>query len=208
MRVCSRVLAGAVAAAFLTLAAVPASADCDPNNALFEDDFEFMDVSWGDPAEDFFVEDGALVVKTWWEQVNFSTLNEGANVCMDITIVEAPNVGYSPVGTIFWWQDWDNYYYLWYWADGGLEVRRIFKGQSSTLFTMETLALKKGVGETNHIELRLKAKDATVIVNGTEVKRFKGIQPKGGGVVGITASSPEDAPGIFKFDNFIVSAPE
>jgi hypothetical protein len=161
---------------------------------LFEDDFEFMDVSWGDPDEDFFVEDGALVVKTWREHVNFSTLNEGANVCVDITIAEAPNPDYSPVGLIFWWQDWDNYYYLWYWADGGLEVRRIFKGQSSTVFTTATLALKKGVGETNNIELRLKPKDATV--NGTEVKRFKGIQPKDGGVVGITASSPDDAPGF------------
>jgi hypothetical protein len=81
MIVCSRVLAGAVTAAFLILATGHAVADCDPNNALFEDDFEFMDVSWGDPEEDFFVEDGALVVKTWREHVNFPTLNEGANVC-------------------------------------------------------------------------------------------------------------------------------
>jgi hypothetical protein len=208
MWVCSRALTVAVAAAFLMFATGSASADCNPDNAIFEDDFEFMDVSWGDPEDDFFVEDGALVVKNWWEQVNFSTLNEGANVCVDITTVEAANPGYSPVGLIFWWQDWDNYYYLWTWTDGGLEVRRIFKGQSTTVFTTETLALKKGVGETNHIELQLKPKDATVFVNGTEVKRFKGVQPKGGGVVGITASSPEDAPGIFKFDNFMVSTLE
>jgi hypothetical protein len=48
-----RVLAGAVTAAFLILATGPAVADCDPNNTLFEDDFEFMDVSWRRPRRRF-----------------------------------------------------------------------------------------------------------------------------------------------------------
>jgi hypothetical protein len=76
------------------------------------------------------------------------------------------------------------------------------------VFTTETLALKKGVGETNQIELQLKPRDATIIINGTQVQRFKGIQPKDGGVVGVSATSPQDAPATFKFDNFMVSLPE
>ena len=86
-------------------------------------------------------------------------------------------------------------------------MRRIFKGKSSTVFTTETLALKKGVGETNQIELDLNRGTPRIIVNGTKVQRFKGIQPKDGGVVGISGTSPEDAPATFEFDNFIVTQP-
>jgi hypothetical protein len=204
-------LVAATAAALtlgLVMTATPAMAECNVDNALFEDNFEFLDVSWGEPDDTFLVEDDALVVKGWREQVNFTTQNDGANVCVDATIAEASAEGNSPMGLIFWWQDWDNYYYLWYWADGGLEVRRILKGKSTTVFTTETLALKKGVGETNHLELQLRPRDATIIINGTNVQRFKGIQPKDGGVVGVTATSPQDASATFKFDNFIVSLPD
>jgi len=192
----------------LAFAAQPAAAECNPDNALFEDDFAFLDVSWGEPDDSLFVEDEALLVKGARQQVNFSTQNQGAtHVCVGATVVDAANPANSPMGLIFWWQDWDNYYYVWFWPDGGLEVRRIFKGKASTVFTTETLALKKGVGATNHIELDLQPRDATIIINGTEVQRFRGIEPKDGGVIGISATSPEDAPAAFKFDNFIVTVP-
>jgi hypothetical protein len=199
----------ATAIAFsLLFVASPAAADCNSDTALFADDFEFMDISWGDPDNNFFVEDGALVVKGGRQQVNFQTKNEGANFCADVTIVEAPAPDNSPAGLIFWWQDWDNYYYLYYWVDGTLDVRRVVKGKENTLFETNTLALKKGLRQTNHIELDLKPKDATILINGTEVKRFKGVQPKDGGVVGVTTNSPDDKPGKFTFDNFIVSPAE
>ncbi len=209
MRSLARVLACAIVAGAFSLVgpAGSAFADCNPDNAIFEDDFEFLDASWGDPDYTFDVEDSALVVKGYRSQVNFSTQNDGADVCVDATLAEASNPLNSPLGLIFWWADWDNYYYFFYWPDGGIEVRRILKGKVSTVFSTETLAIKKGVGATNHIELKLKPKDATIIFNGTEVKRFKGVQPKDGGVVGITATSPEDAPATFKFDNFIISTP-
>jgi hypothetical protein len=207
MRSLARVLAcAAVAGAFSLFGpAVPAFADCNPDTALFDDDFEFMDASWGDPDDKYAVEDGALVVHDYREQVNFSTQNTGAHVCVETTIAEAPKPDQSNMGLIFWWQDWDNYYSFVYWPDGNGEVRRVLKGKFSTLFSVDTLAIKKGVGATNKLEIVLRPKDATLIVNGTEVKRFKGVQPKDGGVIGISAVSPEDAPGTFKFDNFIVS---
>jgi hypothetical protein len=208
MRFRTHVLAtGVVVVLGLLLVPRPAVAQCDPNTAVFEDEFEFMDPSWGDADDNFFVEDGALVIKTQREQVNFETKNQGANVCVDATIVEAPAPDNSPVGLIFWWQDWDNYYYLLNWSNGGSEIRRVLKGKDETLFSLGTLALKKGIGQTNSIELRLRPKDATVLFNGTEVKRFKGTQPQDGGVVGVIGLSPEDKPATFKFDNFVVSPP-
>ena len=75
MKFRSRVVAG-MAAAFalaLSVAAGPAFAACDSDNAIFEDDFEFMDVSWGAPSEAVFVEDGSLIIDENMGIVNFLT---------------------------------------------------------------------------------------------------------------------------------------
>jgi hypothetical protein len=206
MRFRSNVVAGAgVALLFGWLLATPAFAQCDADNAIYADDFEFLDGTWGDATDNFYAEDGALVVKQGYSIVNFGTKNDGADFCVDTTFVEDPDPDNSAVGVVFWWQDWDNYYSMYYWSTGSLVVRRTVKGKDSDLFWVDSLALKKGVGQTNQIELKLRPKDATLIINGTEVKRFKGVQPKDGGVVGITAGSPQEKPATFKFDNFIVS---
>lgn len=204
MRFQSRFVAIALALG-LALAASPVAAACNPDEALFEDEFDFLDVSWGESDDNLYVENEALVVKEYGGIVNFSTRNEGANVCIDMTIADASNIANSPIGLVFWWQDWDNYYSMFVWADGWIEVRRIVNGKQTTIFTEETLALKKGVGETNSVELDLKPKDATIFINGTKVKRFKGRQPKDGGVVGVYGISPEAEPAKFTFDNFVVN---
>lgn len=192
----------------LLLTANAALAECDPETALFEDDFEFLDGSWIPADDSFYVEDGVLRIKGFKDVVNFATQNDAANVCIDMTIVDAPAPDTSPIGLNFWWQDWDNYYVLYYWADDAyVEVRRYVKGKSQTLVSLETLALKKGVGQTNHIELQLRPKDATLFINGTEVTRFKGKPPKDGGPIGVRGSSPEDKPALFQFDNLVVSPP-
>lgn len=195
-----------LAAAVGFSATSPVGAACSPDHALYTDDFEYMDASWGEPDDKFFVKDGALMVKAWRSQVNFSTQNEGADVCIDVTVTDAPDALNSPAGLIFWWKDWDNFYYLFSWTDGGFEVRRVLKGKVSVVFTTGVEATKLGVGQTNNLELRLKPKDATIFMNGVEVKRFKGVQPKGGGSIGIIATSPEDKPATFAFDNLVVSA--
>lgn len=200
--------AAAALALGLFLAAGPAAAECDPETAIFEDEFDFMDVTWGDSDDTIYVEDGQFIIKEFGGVVNFSTQNQGGNVCVDMTIVDAANLPNSPIGIVFWWKDWDNYYSMFVWADGWIEVRRIVNGESKALFTEETLALKKGVGETNHIELELNPKDATIFINGTKVQRFKGRQPEGGGVVGFYGISSAEEPATFAFDNFVVNESE
>jgi hypothetical protein len=201
----SVVASAGVALLFGWLLATPVFAQCNAENAIFDDDFEFLDGTWGDADDNLYVEDGALVIKTWTGRVNFATKNDGADVCVDMTIADAPAPDNTAQGLVFWWADWDNYYYLYYWADGSMVVRRVVKGKETDLFWVTTLAIKKGVGQTNAFELKLRPKDATIIINGTEVKRFKGVQPKDGGVVGVIAGSPDDKPATFKYDNFIVS---
>ena len=139
----------------LLLPAGPAAAECDKNDALFEDDFEFFDPTWGNPSDILNVENGVLVLKGNWTQVNLQTHNESANVCVDMTIVEAPDPYYSPIGLVWWWENLDNYYFMLYWADSPVvEIRRLIKGREQTLFSVETQALKQGLGETNHVELQ------------------------------------------------------
>jgi hypothetical protein len=204
-----RFLTGALGIVGLALffTAGAARADCNADGALYADDFEFLDGSWGDADDHFYTEGGSAVVKDWVERVNFATQNPGANICVDATIVEAPKPDESPIGLIFWWQDWDNFYYAWYWATGSVAVNRMVKGKYVNVLQTQTLALKKDVGATNHLEIDVRPKDATLFINGTQVTRFRGVQPKDGGVVGLIAISADGAPGTYKFDNFVVSAP-
>jgi hypothetical protein len=204
-----RFLTGALGIVGLALffTAGAARADCNADDALYADDFEFLDGSWGDADDHFYTEGGSAVVKDWVERVNFATQNPGANICVDATIVEAPKPDESPIGLIFWWQDWDNFYYAWYWATGSVAVNRMVKGKYVNVLQTQTLALKKDVGATNHLEIDVRPKDATLFINGTQVTRFRGVQPKDGGVVGLIAISADGAPGTYKFDNFVVSAP-
>jgi hypothetical protein len=208
MSVLRNTLKASVFTAFLGLStASMAVAACDLESAIFADDFEFMDVSWGDPDDKLFVKDGVLVVKGGLAHVNFTTQNQGGNVCADITITEAPDPTLTAAGVVFWWKDWDNYYFFYSWPDGSVEMRRVLKRKMTVIFSIKAEMMKTGVGQTNNFELLLKPKDATLFINGQQVKRFKGVQPKDGGAVGIIAGSPEEKPGAFAFDNLVVSPP-
>jgi len=182
-----------------------ASAACDPENALYEDDFAFLDASWGDADDSILVEDGRLLIKGSGGVVNLETKSKTANICVDLSVEAAAKASGSPAGLVFWWEDWKNYYSVFVWADGWMEVRRMAGGTSKTLFTQKVDALKTGAGAVNAIELELQPKDATLLVNGTEVRRFKAKQPKEGGAAGLYGISPDDAPATFAFDNFVVN---
>ena len=205
MRSSSSRFAGLLVALGLLVANHGALAACDPENALYEDDFEFLDVSWGNADDSILVEDGALVIRGAGGVVNLETNTTGAAICVDVSVVEAPNIADSPAGLVFWWQDWKNYYSVFVWADGWIEVRRMSDGKSKTLFTQEAATLKTGTGAVNSLELTLQPKDVTLSVNEKEVRRFKAKRPKDGGAVGLYGISPDDAPGTFTFDTFIVS---
>jgi hypothetical protein len=184
----------------LLVAATPALAECDPETALFDDDFEFLDPSWAQANDNLYTEDGVLVIKQY-SIVNGATTSAAADVCADMTIAEVADANVSPAGLVWWWENWENYYVLYYWANSPyVEIRRVIKGKEQTLVSMETLALKQGVGETNHIELNMRPKSITVFINGTEVTRFKARPPKEGGLIGFSGGT-----GTYQFDNFVVN---
>jgi len=205
-----RTIFAIAAAAMLghVVASSPALAECNLETSIFDDDFEFLDGSWAQPTDKIYVEEGVLVLKDWG-QVNLQTTSVAADVCVDATIVEAADPDVSPVQLLFWWEDWDNYYRLMYWAHGYLEIRRFVKGKDLTLYSSQdvTAALKPGIGETNHIELQLRPKDMKALVNGTQVTRLKAKPPKDGGAIGFSAWGSEGKPMVATFDNLVVSEP-
>jgi hypothetical protein len=103
MRFRSSVAAATVVLAALSFVAntAPALAECDLDNVIFEDDFEFFDVTSGEPSETVYVKDGALLIKEGCAQVNFSTRSDEADVCVDITILEASDLNENPTSIIF-----------------------------------------------------------------------------------------------------------
>jgi hypothetical protein len=147
------------------------------------------------------------VIKGLAGRVNFSTRNKGGNVCVDVTATEVPEPYNSPATLFFWFKDRGNSYFVSTWADGGFEVARWLEGKYSVVFTTGVEAIKQGVGQTNHIELRLEPEYTTVFVNGVEVTRLPVVQPTDGGAVGFSVDSPENKPATFAFDNFVVSPP-
>ena len=196
----------AAALSGLVLAGSPAAADCNPDTALYEDDFEFMDGSWGQPDDHLYVEDGVFVTKGGYGLVNFQTTTEAGDICVDATIAEAGDPDNTGAWVIFWWQDWDNYYSVGYWGNGAFQADRKVKGKwVSVSYAAPSPAIKAGVGKTNHIEVKLTSKDATILVNGTQVNRFKGKPPQGGGPVGFQSSEPEGKPATVTFDNLVVN---
>ena len=192
----------------LFAAATPAAADCNPDTALYSDDFEeFMDANWGEADDKLFVEDGALVVKSYTGVMNFATTGADINACVDVTIAKAPDPNYTYAGIVFWWTDWDNYYYVFYWPTGTVNIWRVLNGKDTYLAEAHPTNIKKGVGKTNRLELDLKGKTATFLINGQVATRLKGIPPKDGSPIGFIADAPKDKQATVKFDNFIVSAP-
>jgi hypothetical protein len=203
-----RLVSGALGALGLifVLSAGSARADCNPDSALYADDFEgFMDANWGEADENLFVEDGALVAKSYTGVVNFATTGTDINACVDVTFTKAPDPNYTYAGMVFWWTDWDNYYYVFYWPAGTVNIWRVLKGKDTYLAEAHPANVKKGVGQTNRLELDLKGKTATFLVNGQVAIRLKGIPPKGGSPIGLVADAPKDKQATVKFDDFIVS---
>jgi hypothetical protein len=196
------------AAIGLPWTASPASAACNRDDALVADDFDTLDESWGGSNDNFLVEDGALVIKHWEIRRNNNTAVpfETANVCVDATIVKA-DAPDSSLGLMFWLEAAPpySYYYARYSVDGKVEVGR-FDSEAGyvPLFVGKTPVIKKGEGQTNHLELLLKPKEGTLFINGTEIKRFRA-SPPDVGYAGVWTRSPDDKPGIFKFDNFIMN---
>jgi hypothetical protein len=195
----------------LGLAGTDANA-CGNGKVIFEDKFETLDPSWGNPGTGLKVENGALVVTPAtgrsWEAVSESDYYGDAAICVDATVTSGDPAN-SYIAIIFWYQDDDNTYDFGWWPNGKIDVERASKGKwLYPVGTTDVPAMKTGLGQTNNFEVETKGNKVTVYVNGTKINELNGKPPEGGGKVGFVVVSPKTGdPTVTKFTNFVVAEP-
>jgi hypothetical protein len=127
------------------------------------------------------------------------------SVCVDFTVARTDNEDETHGGLVFWASDSQNYY-TFQLSSGDFTVERRVMGK--WLIPIDWTPAdpaKKAEGETNTLEIWLKGKNATLLVNGEQVGELSGFPPEGSGTVGITGQSPTNSSATLKFSNFIVA---
>src|SRR5580693_1926774 len=71
---------------------------------------------------------------------------------------------------------------------------------------IENEAINKGIGQVNRLRVVTKGHQATAYINDKQVATFNGQPPHGGGCIGVSGGSPENAQNIWQFANLQVIA--
>lgn len=193
------------------LASTAGAAACQGQNALYSDDFATADPAWGEYDTQKIEEgvlrllpdaNGGLAIE------NQTGFFEDFDVCVDLVQKnEDPTTGYA--GILFWGIDYDNFYTMDVATNGYIRVSRKQNQRWLTPVSWTpTENIVKPGAEVNQVRVVAKGAEATLFVNGKEVRSFKGQPPKGGGLIGVYAASPKESKGIYDFDNFNVTAVE
>jgi hypothetical protein len=188
---------------------------CGTGEILFEDRLQPPDISWGlvgeDPSRSFTpagvswtVEPNIVVTR-----FNEASLYEDFELCIDAAITY-PKDSDGWIGLTFWGVDKQNTYYISLFPAAGEYA--VFRLQNNKLLKpvpyTKAEAIKIESGAINHLSIAVKGNQVTVTINDTKVTEFKGIPPKGGGLVGLDLGSGEldPEPSTFTFANFQVRA--
>src|ERR1700733_6999826 len=174
---------------------------------LYEDKFTNLDPSWGMPGERLSVEDGKLTLKpapdTTQSVLNQANVFTDADINVDI-ILPAGDVS-VPGGLIFWAKDLRNFYCLCIDAAGYFKISRYVTDRwLQPVGWIESEAIKKGIGQVNKLRVVTKNHQATAYINDQRVATFTGQPPQGGGCVGVSGGSPENAQHTWPFTDLQV----
>ncbi len=174
---------------------------------LYEDKFANLDPSWGTPGERLSVEDGKLTLKpssdTTQSILNQANVFTDADISVDI-ILPAGDVS-VPGGLIFWAKDLSNFYCLCIDAAGYFKISRYVTDRwLQPVDWIESEAIKKGIGQVNKLRVVTKGHQATAYINDQRVATFNGQPPQGGGCIGVSGGSPENAQNTWQFTNLQV----
>src|SRR5271157_2346348 len=176
---------------------------------LYEDNFTNLDPSWGTPSERLSVKDGKLTLKpapnTTESILNQSNVFDDADIRVDV-IVPAGDAN-VPGGLIFWARDHSNFYCLCVDAAGYFKISRYVTDRwLQPVGWLENGAINKGIGQANKLRVVTKGRQATAYVNDKQVTTFDGQPPQGGGCIGVSGGSPENAQNTWQFANLRVTA--
>jgi glucose/mannose transport system substrate-binding protein len=176
---------------------------------LYQDNFANLDQSWGTPSERLSVKDGKLTLKpapnTAQSILNQSNVFDDADIRVEVTMPAGDaNV---PGGLIFWAKDQSNFYCLCIDAAGYFKISRYVTDRwLQPVGWIENEAINKGIGQVNRLRVVTKGHQATAYINDKQVATFNGQPPQGGGCIGVSGGSPENAQNIWQFANLQVIA--
>jgi hypothetical protein len=196
----------------LVLAASPAMAVCPGPSVLYQDSFDQLQPTWGEPTENIKVANGALTLAPGVGNYTWAINNAGVYDDLDMCVTETPVTSVDPTeakaGVIFWYQDVNNFYVFELAPNGKASVWRRQRGKWLTQVDWQDApSANKGDGVSNELRVTTVGDDATFYVNGTQFKKLSGSAPEKGQQIGLFAGSPDKAPATFAFDDLKVTKP-
>ena len=201
------------AAALLLLASANvAFATCEGTAVLFEDRFDALQPTWGQPTETFKVEAGRLLVvpepdSYFWAN-NRASLYDDIDMCATMTTIAGVDPEDAKAGLLFWYVDANNFYVLELAPNGKASVWRRQRGKwLEQIEWQDVEGANAGDGGVNELRVVTKGDKATLYINETEFGSFDGVAPDNGQQIGIFATSPEAGAARYAFDNLKVTRP-
>ncbi len=203
-------------AALVVLALVagsgPAAAVCTGTTVLYQDPFDDFRPTWGAATAVSKVESGqfllAPAVGAYAWAVNTAGVYDDIDMCVTVTTVAGADPTQAKAGSIFWYEDVNNFYVFELAPNGKASVWRRQRGKwLAQVDWRDATAANKGDGASNELRVTASGSDAVFYVNGTEFDKISGSPPEGGSQVGLFAASPDSGAATFAFDDLRVTKP-
>ena len=194
------------------VAATPAAAVCPGPTVFYQDGFEQLQPTWGQPSDNVKVVSGALQlipsVGNYVWVVNNAGVYDDVDVCVSLTAVASVDPTQAKAGLIFWYQDVNDFYVFELAPNGKASVWRRQRGKWLPQVDWQDVpGVNKGDGVTNELRVTTVGDEATFYVDGTQFKKVSGSAPDKGQQIGLFAGSPDKAAATFTFDDLKVTKP-
>jgi len=200
---------------FLALSA-PVVAGCT-GKVLMRSNFQTGDSNWpifSTTWTDQDIRDGALTLK-YRKDVASQLLYSGdvfddVQICVNVKLLQSVAAEKEYASVVFWAKDYNSYYVLWFDPSGSVGVLR--KAGDRWLFPLPShlhVAVNRGVGQTNTLQVVLHGNVADLYVNESRVGSITGQPVPGGSQVGLRAEGavPNQRNTVWEFTDYVVSKP-
>jgi hypothetical protein len=201
------------AASLLWLASAgSALAVCQGTTVLYQDTFEKLQPTWGEPNRALKVDNGQLVISPATEQyfwaANSAGLYDDVDLCVTMTTVAGVDEEEAKAGLVFWYVDSNNFYVFELAPNGKASVWRRQRGRwLSQVNWQNATGANKGDGAINELRVTTVGAQATLYVNGNQFQQLTGSPPDNGQQIGVFVASPAAGVATFAFDNFRATKP-
>ena len=206
MALCAAMLAGLMATGGSALAV------CQGTTVLYQDTFDKLQPTWGEPRDALNVANGQLVVtpgvgKVFWA-ANTANFYDDIDMCVSMTTVTGVDPEAAKAGVIFWYVDVNNFYVFELAPNGKASVWRRQRGRwLKQVDWQDAKGANQGDGAINELRVTTIGGQANFYVNDEPFKDLAGSPPDNGQEIGVFAASPDAGAATYSFDNLKVTKP-